>query len=122
MDREPDGYEDNDDKEGSRSIISRTAIGAKGEAVKSYPQLCGDLVILGGLIRVKDYNYDWKYPKAYISLLMADAPHIDYDWEKKVKWAKDNQALTEDFNLNDLAASFGLNMAKKEEDIYLKDL
>lgn len=77
------GYSDDDDKKGSRSLISRDSISSKEYIKKEFPQFNGDLVLLGGLIRIKDYYYDWKYSKAYINWTINSQPSADYDWDKR---------------------------------------
>ena len=72
---------DDDDKEGSRSIPSRTRIGKQAAFLKEFPQYGQPLVLFGGLVTISNWGYR-NLPLAVIDIMMSDLPHVEYRKER----------------------------------------
>lgn len=79
-----DGYDDDmddDDEERSRGIPSRTGIGKRGSIIEKFPGLGNPLTLFGGLITIPFWGY-LNTPVAYLDVMLADLPHIQYNYKK----------------------------------------
>lgn len=86
-----DGYDndmDDDDQKGSRGIPSRTGIGKKGAIIEKFPSLGNPLVLFGGIITIPFWGY-LTTPLALMEVMMADLPHVQYNY--KEKWSKQQE-------------------------------
>ena len=83
---------DDDDEERSRGIPSRTGIGKRGSIIEKFPSLGEPLVLLGGLITIPFWGY-LNTPVAYLDVMMADLPHIQYNYNKNATKQQEEDAM-----------------------------
>lgn len=83
-----DGYEDGhdeDDKDGSRAIPSRTSFGNEAAFIKEFPCYGGTRRFLFGLVEVRNWAYRCVLTLPQIELMQSDLPHTMYNHKKKDK-------------------------------------
>jgi hypothetical protein len=83
---------DDDDEERSRGIPSRTGIGKRGSIIEKFPSLGEPLVLFGGLITIPFWGY-LNTPVAYLDVMMADLPHIQYNYKKNATKQQEEDAM-----------------------------
>ena len=78
---------DNDVDDGGRnkSYPTRSYIGERGQIGKEHEWIIEPLILFGGLIYIREYNYRFKNSIAYYQLLTLDVPYTDYDHKDKKK-------------------------------------
>jgi hypothetical protein len=75
------GYEDGhdqDDKDGSRAIPSRTSFGSESAFIKEFPCYGGTKRFLFGLVEVRNWGYRCVLTLPQIELMSSDLPHTLY--------------------------------------------
>ena len=77
--------EDEDDKGGSISHISRTAVGERTSFLKEFPGITG-------------HQYDWKISIALRTIMLLDLPRVEYIDKDKPKVKKSDMDLVKQKN------------------------
>lgn len=104
---------DDDDKERSRGIPSRTGIGKRGAIIEKFPALGNPLVLLGGFITIQFWGY-LNTPIAMMDVMIADLPHVQYSHKRHTKEEEENRmVISRDINdkikNKGLANAFGVS-------------
>lgn len=90
------GYEerlDEDDKDRSRAIPSRTALGSESAFIKEFPCYGGTRRFFFGLIEERNWAYRCVLTMPQIELMQSDLPHTLYNYHKEDK--KDNKVYSQ---------------------------
>jgi hypothetical protein len=87
------GYEDGhdeDDKDGSRAVPSRTSFGSESAFIKEFPCYGGTRRFLFGFVEVRNWAYRCVLTLPQIELMSSDLPHTLYSHKDK----KGNKGVT----------------------------